>query len=51
MAECIKALDIPARRCRDYVEARYSVSTMTDAYVDLYSRALAGTAACLEPEV
>jgi glycosyltransferase involved in cell wall biosynthesis len=41
MAERIRSVNIPARRCRDFVEAHYSVSTMADAYVNLYARAIA----------
>ena len=51
MAERIHSLDIPARRCREFAEAHYSVATMADAYVDLYSRAFAESTACAQREV
>ena len=40
LAGRVAALDISAEACRAFVEAEFSVAVMTDAYVDLYTRAL-----------
>jgi hypothetical protein len=51
MAARIRTLDIPSRQCRDFAAAHFSVSTMADAYVDLYARALAEAGVYVGPEV
>jgi glycosyltransferase involved in cell wall biosynthesis len=48
MAERIAALDVSPRQCRDFAERHYSVGAMADAYLDIYSRALAESVACAE---
>jgi glycosyltransferase involved in cell wall biosynthesis len=40
MAERIRGREIDAAGCRRFVEANFSVARMTDAYLDVYERAL-----------
>ena len=42
MARRIAQRRLPAQDCRAFAESRFSIATMTDAYVDLYERALDG---------
>ena len=40
MARRMRELDIASASCREYVDSRFSMSRMTDGYLDVYERAL-----------
>jgi glycosyltransferase involved in cell wall biosynthesis len=39
MARRMRQLNIPAASCRSYVDSQFSISRMTDRYLDVYERA------------
>lgn len=43
MAQRIRELDIAPASCREYVDAQFSIAKMTDAYLDVYERAIVET--------
>jgi hypothetical protein len=50
MAERIASPDVSPEQCRDFAETHFSVGRMANAYLDLYTRALAEPGACARRE-
>jgi len=50
MAERVASPDVSPGQCRDFAETHFSVGRMANAYLDLYTRALAEPGACARRE-